>query len=101
MMIFIAAVDYIELNFGGDARLEKTIIKEKLPLYLSNKYEFRKMNYYDKEFLLIDCNIGPEISILSLEKHLKRILEVSNNKAEVILIYDNLSKYKRIKLFYM
>lgn len=98
VMIFKKIVSYIELNFGGNVYLEKTLIKEKLPLYLSNKYDFRRMIYFEKEFLLIDCSRDSELGIISLEKHLKKILDVNDEKVEAILIFDDMTKYMRNKL---
>lgn len=97
-MIFRKVADYIELNFGGKVFLKKTLIEEKLPLYLSNKYDFKRMIYFEKEFLLIDCSRDSELGIISLEKHLKKILNVDEKKVDVILIFDDMSKYMRTKL---
>lgn len=97
-MIFEKVADYIELNFGGRVDLEKALIEEKLPLYLSNKYDFKKMIYFEKEFLLIDCSRDSELSIMSLEKHLKKIVGVNQKKVEFILIFEDITKYMRNKL---
>lgn len=97
-MMFKEVASYIEFNFGGNVYLEKTLIEEKLPLYLSKKYDFKKMIYYDKEFLLIDCSKNSELGIISLEKHLKKILNGDEKKVEAILIFDDMTKYMRNKL---
>jgi len=97
-MIFRKVADYIELNFGGKVFLEKTLIEKKLPLYLSSKYDFERMIYFDKEFLLIDCSRESELGIISLEKHLKKILDVDDKQVDIILIFDDMTKYMRTKL---
>lgn len=97
-MIFKEVASYIELNFGGTVYLEKTVIEEKLPVYLSNKYDFKRMIYFEKEFLLIDCSRDSELSIITLEKHLKKIVDINENKKEFILIFNDMTKYMRNKL---
>lgn len=92
------AASYIEFNFSGKVLLENPFPTSKLPLYLSSTYNFRMISYFDHDFLLMDCSKTIELSIPSLEKHVRKVKEVCGYDIEVILVFDDVTKYLRNKL---
>ena len=97
-MNFEEAASYIEFNFSGKVLFENPFNTSKLLLYLSSTYNFLKMSYFDHDFLLMDCSKTVELSIPSLEKHIRKVEEVCGYEIEVILVFDVITKYLRNKL---
>ena len=95
---FEEAASYIEFNFSGKVLFENPFNTSKLLLYLSSTYNFLKMSYFDHDFLLMDCSKTVELSIPSLEKHIRKVEEVCGYEIEVILVFDVITKYLRNKL---
>lgn len=91
----MAVESYLKENIDDNVTIKPWKYKNKLPIFLRNIYSF-----YDMRILDINCTLveildeSPSIDVI--EKHIKRIKEITNH--EIVLYYKETTRYRRKSL---
>ena len=93
--MLLAVEPYLKESIDENISIKLNNDKKKFSIFLRNKYNFYEMKILDASFLLLEIK-DEAPSIDALNKHLKRIKEVTNQ--EIVFYYKTITGYRRKSL---
>ncbi len=88
-------IEYIDDLFGVRLTLHEYIDVNKLPVFLTQKYDFYLARMFENQFLIMYIKNDNELSLSAIKKHKNKL---ENINYDVVLVIDRLSNYRRQSL---